>query len=263
MSSDSHELTATIIDYVTTGSSWINAGADLVGIVPVESINEIDSYWVDYHEENTRTPSDYMEDPVSVIVLGYHAWDDMCEALTLKGDQLEAFGYARMRFSSEKLEKYLTQKGYNAKIANGLPQKQLARLAGFGNYGKNSLIISPRYGPWMRLNTVLTDAVLEYDEPFTEDLCKDCELCVSACPTGALSPYKIDHSRCMAGLHDGEWLELFSGESSFEDFRSVENGDSLFSGHSPRLTRNTFLMCMTCQKACPYGKQERGLKEQS
>jgi epoxyqueuosine reductase len=259
MSPDTSELTKTIKEYATKDIPWIHAGADLVGFVSVASINEIEPYWVEYYDAYTMKPTDYMEEGRSVIVLGYHAWDDLCEAFTFKGDRFEAFGYARTYHGSERLARYIEKKGYKATVAAGLPMKQLARLAGFGSYGKNSLIINPKYGPWIRLNAVLTDAILDYDEPFTDDLCEGCESCVEACPTGALVPYKVDHSLCLASLHDEEWLRLFSGTSSFEDVRAVENGDTLFKEHSPMLTDNTYLLCMACQRACPHGREERGL----
>ena len=261
MGSDKSGFTAEVKNYVRKSYSWINAGADLVGIVSVDSVNEIEPYWIENDQAYTGQPSDYMEGGLSVILLGYHAWDDTSEAIIRKNDKIEAFGYARMYYNTEKVVKYLENTGYKAKIADGLPLKKIAVLAGFGSYGKNSLNINPEYGPWVRLNAVITDAELEVDKEFTEDLCKDCDLCVRACPTGALTPYVIDHSLCMASLSEDEWLGVFSDESTFEDYRQVENGDTLFQLHSPKLTENSYLWCMTCQKACPYGRVARGLDQ--
>jgi epoxyqueuosine reductase QueG len=137
----------------------------------------------------------------------------------------------------------------------------MARLAGFGNYGKNALIITPKYGPWIRLGAIITDAEFVYDEPFDNDLCGDCEKCIKACPTGALTPYKVDHTRCLVNPSGDDWARLISGELKYsEKHGKISNIDTIFDLHSPRLTENSILMCTTCQKACPYGRKERGLE---
>jgi epoxyqueuosine reductase len=120
----------------------------------------------------------------------------------------------------------------------------MAQLAGLGNFGKNSLIIHPQYGPWFRIQTVLTDAELVPDSPFEKDLCGECEKCIEACPVEALSPYSIDPDKCILGV--------YSSIRDDPEFRPILE-------HMPRLTKNSLLMCMTCQKVCPYGRAERGL----
>ena len=260
MDYDKKKFTEEVRVYAQKYSSWIHTGADLVGFVSVEKINKIEPYWVEHHEMYTEQPTDYMKDSKTVIVLGYHAWDDVLESLTRKQDKLESYGYERMYHHAEKLASFLQDLGHKAKVVDTLPAKQIARLAGFGRYGKNALNINPKYGPWVRLMAVVTDVELDYSEEFSEDLCKNCDLCIKACPTGALSPYVIDPKRCIASLHDDEWLSIFSGEKKFEDLRPIENGNILFEKHSPKLTENTYLLCTTCQRACPYGRELRGLK---
>ena len=259
MDHDKKKFTKEVRVYAQKYFSWLNMGADLVGFVSVEEINKIKPYWVDFNKANTQQPEDTLPEAKSVIVLGHHAWDDMVEALSRKGDKLESFGYERMYYEAELLMNFLREKGCKAELADGLPMKQVARLAGFGSYGKNSLNINPKYGPWVRILAMVTDAEFDYSEEFTEDLCKDCDLCVRACPTGALTPYVIDHKLCINSLHDDEWLGIFKGEKTFEDYRDVENGNFIFEIHAPKLTENTYLLCTTCQKACPYGREERGL----
>jgi len=59
--------------------------------------------------------------------------------------------------------------------------------AGLGRVGKNSLLIIPQYGPNVYLSMMITDAPLEPDDPCDGDPCADCNLCIEACPTGALT----------------------------------------------------------------------------
>ena len=65
--------------------------------------------------------------------------------------------------------------------------RNAAVSAGLGRVGKNSLLIIPQYGPNVYLSMIITDAPLEPDDPCGEDPCADCNLCLEACPTGALT----------------------------------------------------------------------------
>ncbi len=58
--------------------------------------------------------------------------------------------------------------------------------AGLGWLGKNRIIITPQYGAYVSLSMIVTDAPLVPDEPFGQDLCRDCDLCLKTCPTGAI-----------------------------------------------------------------------------
>ena len=64
--------------------------------------------------------------------------------------------------------------------------KLAAHLAGLGWIGKSSLLITPAFGPRVRLVSVLTDCPLEAGEP-VDDRCGECEECVVACPVQALT----------------------------------------------------------------------------
>ena len=85
--------------------------------------------------------------------------------------------------------------------------KQQAVAAGLGRWGKNSLVLSPRFGPWLRLMAVrLVGATLSPTGPGRDSheenpLCKDCTACVDACPLGILEPYYLnDRSNCRASV---------------------------------------------------------------
>ncbi|MBK5252394.1 MAG: epoxyqueuosine reductase [Peptostreptococcaceae bacterium] len=65
--------------------------------------------------------------------------------------------------------------------------KMAATRSGLGWVGKNGLLITPEFGPRVRLGTVLTDWPLPVSEPVTTSGCFSCDLCVKACPAVALS----------------------------------------------------------------------------
>jgi epoxyqueuosine reductase len=82
--------------------------------------------------------------------------------------------------------------------ANQHVDREAAARSGVGFYGKNTLLITRRYGSWVVLGTLVTRAELEPTPPLDLD-CGECRLCIDACPTGALDePGTLDSTRCLS-----------------------------------------------------------------
>jgi epoxyqueuosine reductase QueG len=218
------------------------SGASLVGIVSSHDIDSFANIWVGWEiREYTKKTVNVMPDARSVVVMAYHVWDDMLELAIQKGEEWVYPGYTPLDVLIVAVKNFLEQKGYRAAYAKSISHKRLAQLAGFGNYGKNSLIINPEFGPWLRFAAVVTNAELIASTPFSQNLCGDCKECLKACPSGALTPYKVDDRKCLLGAH-------LSNKTSFErnpKWRSIELP----------LTKNSHIMCMKCQKACRFGRE--------
>ena len=104
------------------------------------------------------------------------------------------------------------------------PHKTAAVISGVGTVGRNRLLIHPEYGSCIRLATVLTDLPLESGRDVLErDICRDCDICVKACPAGALDA-GYDPEKC---------------SDHMKNFRDEGRG----------------AVCGLCMKACPLTRE--------
>jgi epoxyqueuosine reductase len=117
--------------------------------------------------------------------------------------------------------------------ANQHVDREGAARAGVGFYGKNTLLITRRFGSWVVLGTLVTDVAVEPSAPLELD-CGSCTLCIEACPTGALDePGVVDSTRCLS-----YWTQ--SPEPIPEEYRE-ELGAQVYG-------------CDICQDVCPWNR---------
>lgn len=122
-------------------------------------------------------------------------------------------------------------------------ERELAAACGLGWIGKHTLLIHPTHGSWMVLGGFLTTLALAPPvgaarEP---DHCGSCARCIDACPTGAITPYGVDASRCISYL-------TIEHESPIEPELAGRLGGWLVG-------------CDVCQEVCPHNSVRSGASD--
>lgn len=105
---------------------------------------------------------------------------------------------------------------------SAVSQKHAAQAAGLGTIGRHSLLITPEFGCMVWLGCVLCDQELEPDA-LKQSVCTGCDLCVTACPSGALKDVQLAQQTC--------WDYAF--------------------GDDPE-TQSWQISCHACRDVCPY-----------
>jgi epoxyqueuosine reductase len=74
-----------------------------------------------------------------------------------------------------------------------ISHRALAVQAGIGFRGRSNLLVHPEHGARLRYVSVLTNAALPTDAPYTGDGCGECRACITACPAKAIRDDRADY----------------------------------------------------------------------
>ena len=115
-----------------------------------------------------------------------------------------------------------------------LADRYMAYLAGLGFYGKNNCFISPKWGSYVVIGTILTTLELEPDTPLTQS-CMGCNRCITACLGQCLGHDEFKFDTCKS------YITQKKGELTSEEEHIIAKTPLVFG-------------CDVCQEVCPHNK---------
>jgi reductive dehalogenase len=147
-------------------------------------------------------------------------------------------GYSRMAYTAATLAEFIRGLGYRAIPAGnetGL-SIPMAIDAGLGELGRLGLLITPKYGPRVRLAKVITDMPLIPDPRISfgvVEFCKACLLCADDCPSNAITNGSRTWEGKSPSNNPGTLKWYIESEKCYD-----------FNGFS----------CSNCKRICPFTK---------
>ena len=260
----------------------LDSGADLAGFVNVESMKQAPTHKlltrlpiyevIDFLESDTAVAAD--EEPTAKCGVELPNWAETLLIIALHHPKDQpALDYFRSSSSggsegnlqliriNNKVIRWLEEKKAmkSRQIPYGIDKggiglKDAAVLAGLGVIGKNNMLITPQYGPRVRLRALALQVKLSETGPLDFDPCSTCDMpCRQACPRKALDnkifdpiDYGMLELPAREGVYDRDACALESDKRIYPDEfipqkEEVESGDLIS------------VSCRACEFACPVG----------
>lgn len=213
-------------------------GADVFGVADLDLLREYETY-----------PANLLDGFNFGISIGVKVPDPLFDSLpasrplysryyVVANDMLDRIAF--------ELSRAIEREGYKAlpipasKVLAGLhwrsyiSHKAIARAAGVGWIGRNLLLVTPQYGPRVRLASILTDMPLKAGKP-SRNRCGICRECIDSCITKALHYSEFDDYP--------EREEVFEVDKCAEQLKEFANDPDIGT-----------MVCGICIKVCPWGR---------
>ena len=203
-------------------------------------------------ERELSWETDFPFEPKTVIVImvemDYHS---MATAPSWVMDATVGDAYANAIKIAGQLTIFLRQLGYQAVASmNDLGiNAPYAIAAGLGEGARNGQVITPKYGPRVRISKVYTDFdAVAYDKARTfgvASFCKNCKRCAVSCPSQAISH------------EDPSWEPIYSTDPDYTWHASP--GVLKFHNDAKKCAKfwiDNDGSCGNCICSCPYNKPD-------
>jgi epoxyqueuosine reductase len=234
-------------------------GFELAGIAAARPADTFDRFrdWLDQgyagemsylhrHAEARRHPAAVFPEVRSVVMLGmnYKPAEEPDDPATTGRVARYARGLDYHDVLRQRLNRLLARiqtevpdcRGRGVVDTAPLLERDFARRAGLGWFGKNTMLLNRRLGSYFFLAALLLNLDLQADPPHETSHCGTCTACLDACPTQAfVGPGFLDARRCISYLT----IEL-KGPVPPELRKGI--GDWLFG-------------CDVCQEVCPWNRK--------
>lgn len=122
-----------------------------------------------------------------------------------------------------------------------LLEREHAERAGLGAAGKHTLLIERGVGSYVLLGEVVTTLALAPSTHAAPDPCGTCTRCIDACPTGAITPWSVDATKCISYL-------TIEHRTAIAPALAAATGDWIFG-------------CDVCQEVCPHNQPSQRTRE--
>ena len=245
----------------------LREGADLVGMVSVENLMKPHPW---------RPPQGVMPEARSVILFALKHSDGSLESPIMRNTLMDMITiYHELCRIGYRLTRFLEKNGFRGVwihpaypvewsletrgLVGDFSLRHAAVSAGMGFIGRNNLLVTPQFGPRVRLGAVLTNAGLESSAKKMERNCGDCRVCIDQCPGKAISPDGVDLRRCspfVAGPASlGSMIKFFTEllDQPKEEAKKMIKSPQFLNFHQA-LQIGSSVDCITCMSSCPLGK---------
>ncbi len=229
----------------------------------------------DYHSPRSPQVESIMPGAKSIIVLAYRELSS-CEspnmriAMNGRMDVMEfskSCSYKLARFIEKEFNGRAMTVGVSYPMAmeqetggsvGELSLRHAAVAAGLGVIGRHNLVIHPELGTRVIFTAVLCDLDLSTDPPVTAELCIDCDICVEACPAGALDEEGFTNvNKCLSQSQPWGIGGSIRFWSKFVDGTPEQQKQMFIDPHYWRLYQAQLIgfqyNCFKCMSSCPVG----------
>jgi len=161
----------------------------------------------------------------------YRAVNALIDQIALRASLLlQEWGYLSLAIPASQTVK--TEKDAYSGV---FQHKTAASLTGMGWIGKNALLITPEYGPRVRLGTILTNMELPMEFEKINRGCGNCKLCKEMCPAMAIRGENWSEGMDRSEIVDAEACSRYMNEK----FKHIGRGS----------------VCGVCVRVCPAGQK--------
>jgi epoxyqueuosine reductase len=187
-----------------------------------------------YHPAHYELQKLYQENPSwnGLKLASYTLGFDGLDYHDLLREKLEAIG-----------DRFRSEYGVDYKLTldtHPVLERDLAKRAGLGWFGKNSMLISKEHGSFFIIGSLLFNKKINLPQKTYEaDHCGQCTLCIEACPTDAIDPI----TRTIIAK---DCISTFTIEQFQLDSVASEKMD---------LSSGAIFGCDICQDVCPWNKR--------
>jgi epoxyqueuosine reductase len=236
-----------------------NLGFELVGIAPATEADGLDRLgdwlargfagemaYMHRHAAARRHPAAILPQVRSVVMVGMNYRPQTPEpgpatrgkvARYARGADYHRVIRGKLKELLRRIQKTLPDCAGRAVVDTApLLERDFARRAGLGWFGKNTMLLNKRLGSYFFIGALLLDQQLTPDAPHEANHCGTCTACLDACPTSAFAePGMLDSRRCISYLT----IEM-RGPVPHELRPGI--GDWVFG-------------CDVCQEVCPWNRK--------